>query len=227
MERKLSPSILNADFGNLGAAIGAVESYADMIHLDVMDGHFVPNITFGPMMVKMLDRLSDLPLDCHLMISEPDEWIDKFAEAGADRIAVHLSACKDPGATVDSIRDLGVSPGLVVSPGTPLLELRPYLKIVDFVVVMSVYSGFGGQKLIPEMLDRVGQIRQDAEVLGREIEIEVDGGVSSENLDAVLEAGADTIVVGASIFRSEDISGAAAEIKERISGFSSRVKSTG
>jgi ribulose-phosphate 3-epimerase len=203
---KLSPSILNADFADL-------EPVADYIHLDVMDGHFVPNITFGPIVVETVKRITDVPLDTHLMIYNPPEWVETFAEAGSDRISFHLRSCRDCESVVRAIRNMGVSPGLAISPEVPVFELKPFLGMVDFVIIMCVYPGFGGQKLMPEMLARIGAVKRDAAELGVSVEVEVDGGVKAQNLTMVLEAGADTIVVGSSIFGADDIAAAASEIK--------------
>ena len=210
---RLAPSILSADFSNLGAVIKAVEPYSDFIHLDVMDGHFVPNITFGPMVVRSVREMTPVALECHLMIFNPPEWVETFAEAGADRIAFHLRACRDVESVIQAIRALDVSPGLALSPEVPLFELKPFLGIVDFVMVMCVYPGFGGQKLMPEMLKRIGAIKREAVEMGAEVEVEVDGGVKTNNLSEVMKAGADTVVVGSSIFESTEITTAAADIK--------------
>jgi ribulose-phosphate 3-epimerase len=215
---KLSPSVLNADFANLSSEIKAIEPYSDYIHLDVMDGHFVPNITYGPMVVQTVKRTTDVPLDVHLMIYNPPEWVETFAESGADRISFHVRSCRDAESVVRAIRGLGVSPGLAISPEVPVFELKPYLGMVDFVIVMCVYPGFGGQKLMPEMLNRVGAIKRDASELGVSVEVEVDGGVKAQNLPSVIEAGADNVVVGSSIFSSEDVAAAAAEIKAILEG---------
>jgi len=215
---KLAPSILNADFSDLGRAIGAVEPYSDYIHLDVMDGHFVPNLTFGPLVVEAVKRITRVPLDCHLMIYNPPEWIEKFREAGADRISFHLRACRDSESVIRAVRNLGASPGLAVSPEVPVFELKPYLGMVDFVVVMCVYPGFGGQKLMPEMLNRVSAIKRDAQEIGVSVEVEVDGGVKTHNLGQVVSAGTDTIVVGSSIFASENVPEAAADIRKMLDG---------
>jgi ribulose-phosphate 3-epimerase len=215
---KLSPSLLNADFACLGSAVAAVEPFSDYIHLDVMDGHFVPNITFGPMVVKTVKRITDVPLDVHLMIYNPPEWVETFAAAGADRLSFHVRSCRDAESVVRAIRGLGVSPGLAISPEVPVFELKPFLGMVDFVIVMCVYPGFGGQKLMPEMLNRVGAIKRDAAELGVNVEVEVDGGVKAQNLPMVLEAGVDNVVVGSSIFSSSDIGSAASEIKSILDG---------
>jgi len=215
---KLSPSILNADFANLSDQIKAVEAYSDYIHLDVMDGHFVPNITFGPLMVETAKRITDVPLDTHLMIYNPPEWVEAFAEAGSDRISFHLRSCRDPESVIRATRSLGVSPGLAVSPEVPTFELKPFLGMIDFVIIMCVYPGFGGQKLMPEMLNRVGAVKRDAAELGVVVEVEVDGGVKAQNIPVVLEAGADNIVVGSSIFGATDASRAAAEVRAILDG---------
>ncbi|MHB8895378.1 MAG: ribulose-phosphate 3-epimerase [Candidatus Geothermincolia bacterium] len=219
---KLAPSILNADFASLGSAVKAIEPYSDYIHLDVMDGHFVPNITFGPLVVQTVKRITEVPLDVHLMIYNPPEWVETFADAGADRISFHVRSCRDAESVVRAIRGLGVSPGLAISPEVPVFELKPFLGMVDFVIVMCVYPGFGGQKLMPEMLNRVGAIKRDAAELGVVLEVEVDGGVKAQNLPIVLEAGVDTVVVGSSIFSSSDIGLAASEIKTILDGTTSR-----
>ena len=215
---KLAPSILNADFSNLRAAIQAIEPYSDFLHLDVMDGHFVPNITFGPFMVETVRRLSDVSLECHLMIYNPPEWIEVFAEAGASRIAFHVRSCRDVESVVRAVRALDVSPGLAISPEVPLFELKPYLGMVDFVIVMCVYPGFGGQKMMPEMLNRVGAVKRDAAELGVSVEVEVDGGVKTQNLAEVLAAGTDIVVVGSSIFSNPDVGAAASEIRILLDG---------
>ena len=215
---KLSPSILNADFAHLADAIEAVEPYSDYIHMDVMDGHFVPNITFGPLMIEAVKRITDVPMDTHLMIYNPPEWVEAFAEAGSDRISFHLRACRDPESVIRAIRTLGASPGLAISPEVPTFELKPFLGMVDFVIIMCVYPGFGGQKLMPEMLNRIGAVKRDAAELGVKVEVEVDGGVKAQNIPMVLEAGADNLVVGSSIFGATDVSRAAAEIRAILDG---------
>ena len=213
---KLAPSILNADFSELRNQIKAVEPFADMIHLDVMDGNFVPNITFGPLIIEAVRKITNLPLDVHLMIYNPPEWIETFREAGADRISFHVQASENPDVVLRAIRALGASPGLALSPEVPVFELRPYLQFLDFVVVMLVYPGFGGQEMMSEMLNRVGAIKREAIEMGVNIEVEVDGGVKTENLSRVIEAGSDIVVVGSSIFKSESISNSAREIRSLL-----------
>lgn len=215
---KLSPSILNADLTDLRSAIESIAPYSDYIHMDVMDGHFVPNITFGPMLIEATRRITDVPIDTHLMIYNPPEWVEAFAEAGSERISFHLRSCRDVESVIRAIRSLGISPGLAISPEVPVFELKPYLGMVDFVIVMCVYPGFGGQKLMPEMLNRIGAIKRDAAECGVSVEVEVDGGVKAQNLPVVLEAGADNVVVGSSIFGAQDIRQAAAEIRGILDG---------
>jgi ribulose-phosphate 3-epimerase len=215
---KLAPSILNADFSALRGAIADVEPFSDYIHLDVMDGHFVPNLTFGPLVVEAIRKLTDVPLDCHLMIYNPPEWIEAFRDAGADRISFHLRSCRDHESVIRAIRHLGASPGLAISPEVPLFELKPYLGMVDFVVVMCVYPGFGGQKLMPEMLNRVTAVKRDAAEQGVTVEVEVDGGVKTGNLEQVISAGTDTVVVGSSIFGSGNVAEAARDIRNILDG---------
>jgi len=213
---KLAPSILNADFSNLYREIKAVEKYSDLIHLDIMDGHYVPNITFGPIVVKAIRKITDLPLECHLMIYNLPEWVEEFVEAGADRISFHLGACRDCEGLIRTIRAIGASPGIAISPVVPVFEADCYLPIVDFVVVMCVYPGFGGQELIPEVLERVSAIKRKAASLGTRVEVEVDGGVKTENLRQVVSEGTDTVVVGSSIFSSSDVEAAAKKIREML-----------
>ncbi len=213
---KLAPSILNADFSNLQKEIKAIEKYSDLIHLDVMDGHFVPNITFGPIVVKAIRKITEVPLECHLMIYNLPEWVEDFVQAGADRISFHLGACRDCEGLIRTIRIAGASPGIALSPEIPVFEADRFLELVDFVVVMCVYPGFGGQELIPEMLERVAAIKRQADSLGVNIEVEVDGGVKTENIKKVLGAGTDTVVVGSSIFAAENVEAAAKEIREML-----------
>ncbi|MDD5748813.1 MAG: ribulose-phosphate 3-epimerase [Actinomycetota bacterium] len=223
---KLAPSILNADFSQLGAQIREIQKYADLIHLDIMDGNFVPNITFGPLVVEAVKSITEVPLDVHLMIYNPPEWIDTFCNAGADRISFHPQACSDVESVLRTAKSLGVAAGLALSPEIPHFELKPYLHLLDFVVIMTVYPGFGGQKLIPEMLNRVGAVKRDASELGLEVEVEIDGGVKTENLNLALEAGCDTVVVGSSIFHSEDIAEAAREIRVILDKYSANQNRT-
>jgi ribulose-phosphate 3-epimerase len=210
---QLAPSLLNADFAELGAAIQYVEGIADLLHLDVMDGRFVPNITFGPLVVRAVRRVTALPLDAHLMIEEPERYVEDFAKAGADWISFHLEAAADPIAVLDQIRALGLKAGMAISPATPASELTPYLEALDFALVMTVVPGFGGQSLIEDCLSKIGEIKEAAANRGRAIPVQVDGGIKTANLPEVLRAGADIVVVGASIFCQPDVRAAAAGIR--------------
>ncbi len=216
---KLAPSILNADFRDLRSAISCIEGMADAVHLDVMDGNFVPNITFGPLIVKAVRELTDMPLDVHLMIAHPAEFVEDFAQAGADWISFHAEVTRHPGEILGLIHNLGKRAGIVLNPQTPAQRVFDYLDIMDYVLVMTVMPGFGGQKIIPEALAKVGEIRSEAERQGVSIEVEVDGGVKTRNLGQVLDAGADIVVVGSSIFAAPDPRAVMREIRDILDGF--------
>ena len=202
---QLCPSILSADFTRLSDEVRAVErGGAGAIHLDVMDGHFVPNLTIGPAVVKAVDRITSLPLDVHLMIEEPDRFLESFRQAGADRISVHVETVTHLHRTVTRIRELGASPGVVLNPATPLSLLQDILESVDFVLLMSVNPGFGGQAFIPSALARVATLRETLSRLGLKARIEVDGGVGPENAADLVRAGADFLVAGNAIFGKGD-----------------------
>jgi ribulose-phosphate 3-epimerase len=212
---KIAPSILAADFAELGAAVRAAEAGgADYIHVDVMDGHFVPNITIGPPVVAALRRVTGLPLDVHLMIEAPDRYLADFAKAGADILTVHVETCPHLHRTIQAIRDLGVKPGVTLNPATSLESVREILPYVAQVLVMTVNPGFGGQGYIPTMTDKVARL---AAMLGgitggkERAEIEVDGGIDTTTADAVTTAGATVLVAGTNIFRHPD--GVAAGIR--------------
>lgn len=210
---KLAPSILNADFRDLARAIAQVEGLADVIHLDVMDGNFVPNITFGPLVVKAVRELTETPLDVHLMIAHPAEFVEEFARAGADWISFHAEVTRHPGEILGLVRNLGKRAGIVLNPQTPAERVFDHLEITDYVLVMTVMPGFGGQEIIPEALGKVGEIKGEARRQGLSLEVEVDGGVKAHNLDAVLDAGADIVVVGSSIYSAPNPRAAAEEIR--------------
>ena len=215
---KIAPSILSADFTRLGEEINDVEKAgADYIHIDVMDGHFVPNITIGPMIVKAARRVTDLPLDVHLMISEPDYFIEDFAEAGASIITVHAEALNHLHRTIHLIRDKGVRPGVVLNPATPLGVVEYVLDQLDIVVLMPVNPGFEGQKFIPEVIPKIRRLRKMVNDLNLSLEIEVDGGIDPENIGRVSSAGADVFVAGSAIYYSKDYKETISLMRERMS----------
>ncbi len=200
---KISPSILAADFSDMGKSVEFIDKCgADMIHCDVMDGMFVPNISFGPDMIKALRKHTDKPLDVHLMIEKPERYIDNFVAAGADYITIHYEASPHPHRTLGYIRSKGVKAGIVYNPGTPVDSLKHLIDMVDMVLLMSVNPGFGGQKFIPSTLQKIKEVK---EIVGdRDILIEVDGGVTEENAPSVKEAGANVLVAGSSVFSAKD-----------------------
>lgn len=211
----IAPSILSADFNRLGGEIKAVEEAgADLIHVDVMDGHFVPNITIGPLVVKAAANIASKPLDVHLMISEPDKYIDLFAEAGADWITVHVEACTHLHRTIARIKELGKKAGVVLNPATSLATLDYILEDVEVIMLMSVNPGFGGQKFIPSTLVKIWQLRQRIDALGLDVDIEVDGGISPATIADVAEAGANVFVAGSAVYKSRDYRETIAALKE-------------
>jgi ribulose-phosphate 3-epimerase len=203
--RILAPSILNSDFTRLGEEVSAVEQGgADWLHLDVMDGHFVPNLTIGPVVVEALCKITKLPLDCHLMVNEPEKMIPWFADAGADSITIHAEATDNLPALLRMIKERGVRAGVSLRPATGLEALEPVLKDLDMVLIMSVNPGFGGQRFMPEALDRARALRARCDSLGLSTVIEMDGGISRDNVREVLDAGVDAVVIGSAIFRAPD-----------------------
>ena len=208
----IAPSLLAADFGHLADAVHALEgSGVDRLHVDVMDGAFVPNFTFGTDTVRALRRETSLPLELHLMIVEPDRHLRTFAEAGADGITVHYEACPHLHRTLSEIRMLDCRAGAAINPSTPALVLDDVLEISDLALVMTIDPGFGGQRLIPRTLEKVRQVRKEIERQGLTTEVEVDGGVDDDNARACVEAGADVLVAGTSVFHHKD--GAAAGVR--------------
>lgn len=201
MKNYLSPSILAADFWSLGEQIRAVErGGASYLHVDVMDGVFVPSISFGMPVLEALKRKTTLLLDVHLMIVEPERYIETMASMGADLINFHLEATSDPLEVIQKIRSLGKKVGITIKPATPITALEPYLELVDMVLIMTVEPGFGGQSIMMDCVEKVRQLRKRVTELGLELDIEVDGGIKESNLEMVLEAGANVIVAGSAIF---------------------------
>lgn len=212
MSTKIAPSILSADFSRLGDDVrDAEEGGADWIHVDVMDGHFVPNITIGPLIAAAVDRVTDLPVDVHLMIESPDRYIDAFVDAGADVITVHAEACTHLHRTVEHIRERDVRAGVALNPATPLDAVREVAIDLDLVVVMSVNPGFGGQAFIPGSIDRIRRLRDLLDSQRSGALIEVDGGVGAGNAADVARAGADVLVAGSAVYGHPD--GAAAGVR--------------
>jgi ribulose-phosphate 3-epimerase len=202
---ELAPSILSADFARLAEQVeAAAEGGGSVIHVDVMDGHFVPNITLGPPVVKSLRKATDLPLDCHLMIENPDQYIPEFVEAGADWISVHQEACRHLDRTLHLIRDHGARAGVVINPATPVETLSEVLGIVDYVLVMSVNPGFGGQKFIPGAVHKIRKLAELRGQRGLAYRIEVDGGIALETVAEVVRAGAEILVAGNAVFGKGD-----------------------
>ena len=216
--RLIAPSILSADFSKLGDEIKAVEAAgADWIHADVMDGHFVPNITIGPLIVEAVKRVTDLPIDVHLMIENPDNYISAFAEAGASYISVQVETCIHLNRTVQLIKDCGARAGVVLNPSTSLSTLEWVLEDVDYILIMSVNPGFGGQSFIPSSLDKIKALRQQIQDRGLSVMIEVDGGVNEKTIAEVASAGTDVFVAGSAIFGSKDYQKTIKSFRRKIS----------
>ncbi|MCM3110196.1 ribulose-phosphate 3-epimerase [Lederbergia lenta] len=214
---KIAPSILAADFSKLAEEVKEAEAAgADMIHIDVMDGHFVPNISMGPFIVEAVRKVTSLPLDVHLMIENPDRYIEQFIDAGADYITVHMEASPHIHRTVQEIRRLGAKPGVVINPGTPASSISSIIDYVDMVLVMTVNPGFGGQSFIPGVLPKIREIKQM--IIGKEldIDIEVDGGINSETLKLCKDAGANIFVAGSAIFSQTDRQKAMNELRLQL-----------
>ena len=215
--KRIAPSILSADLAHLAQDIQEViEAGADWIHVDVMDGHFVPNITIGPLVVKALKGAVNVPLDVHLMIEDPDRYLDPFMEAGSDILTVHVEACTHLHRTVHYIKNKGVRAGVALNPATPLSSLDHILPDVDLVLIMTVNPGFGGQELIPSVLSKIDRLRKTTAEQGLQVEIEVDGGVKLDNIGEISRRGADIFVAGSGIFGTTDRKDTLRRMREEI-----------
>ena len=217
---QISPSILTADFGNLAAEIKAAEAGgADMIHLDVMDGAFVPNITFGPLLVRTVRRMTDLPLDVHLMVEDPDRYLDVFVDAGANLLTVHVEATRHINRTLQHITALGCGAGVALNPGTAVESVREVIPFVDMVLVMSVNPGFGSQRFIETSTSKLRRMRQLLDQLNPVCTLQVDGGVDARNIDDVVRSGADVIVVGSAVFNDRGtVADNIAKLRDALAG---------
>ena len=201
---QIAPSMLAADFLHLEKDVETVNQHADLFHLDVMDGVFVPNISFGFPIIEAIAKKAQKPMDVHLMIIEPENYVERFAKVGAHMISFHLNATKDPAAVLKQIRSYGVKAGLVINPDLPVESLFPYLADADFILLMSVFAGFGGQKFIEDTYERVRTLKAEIDRQGLYLPIQVDGGVSAANAAALVDAGATILVAGSAVFKAED-----------------------
>ena len=216
---KIAPSILSADFSKMGEEVRSLETCgADMVHCDVMDGVFVNNITFGIKMVEDIRKTTSLPLDCHLMIVHPEKYVERFAKAGADIITVHYEACgENLKSVLEAIKATGKKCGVAINPDTPVSAIERLIPLCDMVLIMSVVPGFGGQKFMPKVLDKIRVVRAIADGCGKELDIEVDGGITVENVGLVKDAGANVIVAGSTVFAAQDRAAVIAELRNRKS----------
>ena len=210
---QIAPSMLAADFLHLEKDVEVVNEHADLFHLDVMDGVFVPNLSFGFPVVEAIAKIARKPLDTHLMIVEPEKYVERFVKAGSAMVSFHVNATKDPDAVLSQIKSLGAKAGLVINPDLPVESLSPYLKNCDFVMLMSVFAGFGGQKFIEDTYARVEALKAEIKAQGLDIPIEVDGGVSAANSAALVKAGAEILVAGSAVFKAEDPAAVIAQMR--------------
>ncbi|CAM2955773.1 ribulose-phosphate 3-epimerase [Hathewaya histolytica] len=214
---KIAPSILSANFANLGEDVKNIEKYgADLVHIDVMDGRFVPNITFGMPIIKSIRAYSKLPFDVHLMIEEPSKYIDDFIEAGADIITIHYEADKHIDRTINYIKSKGVKAGIALNPGTPISNIIDLIPVLDMVLIMSVNPGFGGQKYIEYCSTKISELRKLSKKFNRKLWIEVDGGVTKDNIKNISQCGADIVVAGSAVFKNGEIEKNIRELKEAL-----------
>lgn len=212
---KIAPSILSADFSRLKDEIQAVEAAgADWLHVDVMDGHFVPNITIGPVVVEWVRKVTKIPIDVHLMITDPDKYAPEFIKAGADWISVHPDTCPNPNATLNKIRDLGAKSSIAVNPDVPLKKVEGCFSNIDMVLMMTVFPGFGGQAFIPDVLPKIEDVRKRIDQSRLAILVEVDGGIKTDNIDRVCRAGGEVIVSGSGIFKTSNYADTIRQMRE-------------
>ena len=209
---QISPSILSADFANLEAELQRIAN-ADWAHVDVMDGHFVPNLTLGLPVVEALAKVSPIPLDCHLMIEDPDRWAPMYAEAGGSSVTFHIEAARDPRALARTLRDVGARAGMAIKPGTAFAPYEDLLPDLDMVLVMTVEPGFGGQSFMADQMPKVAQVREAVRRHGGEVWVQVDGGVSAKTIEQCAEAGADVFVAGSAVYGAEDAAAAVDELR--------------
>jgi ribulose-phosphate 3-epimerase len=218
-KKMIAPSILSADFAHLADEIRAVEEAgADLIHVDVMDGHFVPNFTIGPPIVEAIKKVARRPLDVHLMMTNPDDFIPEFIEAGSDYLTVHVETCPHLHRTIQSIKEKGIKAGVTLNPATPISSVEPILSEVDLLLIMSVNPGFGGQQFIPFVMDKVKAARRMIDGRNLKVALEVDGGLKVDNVGAISTAGADIFVAGSAIFGSKDYKETIAKMRKAIGG---------
>jgi ribulose-phosphate 3-epimerase len=217
--KRIAPSILSADFGRLKEEVQAVEAAgADYLHVDIMDGHFVPNITIGPVVVEAVRKITKVPLDVHLMIENPDRYIPDFAKAGADFLAVHFETCPHLHRTITMIKEYSVKPAVVINPSTPVSFLDQILEEVDMALIMSVNPGFGGQKFIPESVKKIQALKAMISGKRLKVDIEVDGGITPDNVALVCKAGADVVVAGSAVFHTKDYRETIARFRKEMDG---------
>jgi ribulose-phosphate 3-epimerase len=213
---RIAPSILAADLARLGEEVALIEPHVELLHVDVMDGHFVPNISFGVPVIASLRKATDLPLDCHLMITNPTAYLEPLAEAGADIVTVHIEAVPDPARACATARELGLAFGLVINPPTPYEAIEPFIESSDMILVMSVHPGFGGQSFITDVLTKVERARRFIDAAGLATDLEIDGGIDPTTARAARDAGADVFVAGTSIFHAESPVAAIAELRAAV-----------
>jgi ribulose-phosphate 3-epimerase len=213
---KIAPSLLAADFARLEQEIAGIEPFVEMLHLDVMDGHFVPNISFGMPVIAALRPVTSLVFDCHLMTTNPDAYLPELAAAGADQVTVHIEALPDPTAAAKAAASAGLGFGIVISPPTPFRALEPFAELADLIVVMAVNPGYGGQTFLPEALPKLEAARNWVESHGLAVDIEIDGGITHANAKQAADAGANVFVAGTAVFRASDSAQAVAELRKAI-----------